>query len=51
MMCVVTDAGRLLVTRAVRGLADGVVSVVLASLRSTALLRFRFVTHSDGAVT
>src|SRR6516164_6672683 len=27
----VTDAGRLLVTRAVRGLADGVVSVVLAS--------------------
>jgi MFS family permease len=31
MMCVVTDAGRLLVTRAVRGLADGVVSVVLAS--------------------
>jgi hypothetical protein len=27
------------------------VSVVLASLRSTAVLRFRFVTHSDGAVT
>jgi hypothetical protein len=27
------------------------VSVVLASLRSTAALRFRSVTHSDGAVT
>jgi hypothetical protein len=27
------------------------VSVVLASLRSTPVLRFRFVTHSDGAVT
>jgi hypothetical protein len=27
------------------------VSVVLASLRSTAVLRFRSVTHSDGAVT
>jgi hypothetical protein len=47
-----TDATVTLSVFAVRGeRLFRLVSVVLASLRSTAVLRFRSVTHSDGAVT